>query len=722
MRGTSFRSWFIIIALLLLLMPIQVYGQSDQVKIGVLASRGADDALKTWQPTAEYLTKEIPQDSFVIVPLDIDEIAPAVERKDVDFVITNPSNYVELEASYGATRIATMKSIYGGHYYKVFGSVIFRRLDRDDIKDLNDLKGKSFMAVQETIFSWQMAWNEIKDKGIEPHRDFKKLEFSGLPQDLVVYAVRDGKADAGTVRTGILESMASEGKINLSDFIILNPQHDDFPLLHSTGLYPEWALTKAKYTSDELAEKVVAALLTMPLDGAAVKAANAAWTVPLDYQPVHKLMIDLRIGPYKDFGKITAIDVIIMYWYWIIIAFAMVLFVRSIEADRANKNLRQDLTERKKAEESLKESEEKYRKLIETANDAIFIADAETGVILEANKKAGELLGMPIEKIIGMHQSQLHPKEEADHYRKIFLEKFQNGKEISEDIFIIHKDGHKIPVEISSSITELKGKRIAQGIFRDITERKYVDKLRFENERLVYANKAKNDFLSNMSHELRTPLNAVIGFSELLKMNTIGNLNEKQEGYVDNIRYGGKHLLNIISDILDLSKLDAGKMELVIENISVPETLNQTIVMVKETAKKNTVTLKKELAPELEFIEADKQRLIQIIFNLMSNAIKFNKKGGTVTVTTQREGDMAKFSVSDTGIGIKEEDKCKLFTNFEQLDSGISKKYGGTGLGLAITKKLVELHGGNIWIDSEFGAGSTFNFTLPIKAKKEGNK
>lgn len=225
-----------------------------------------------------------------------------------------------------------------------------------------------------------------------------------------------------------------------------------------------------------------------------------------------------------------------------------------------------------------------------------------------------------------------------------------------------------------------------------------------------------------MSHELRTPLNAVIGFSELLKMKKFGNLTEKQEAYVDNIRYGGKHLLNLISDILDLSKLDAGKMELVIENISVLETLNQAIVMVEGMANKNDVSVKKELDSELASIEADRQRLIQILFNLLSNAVKFNRKeGGIVTVTTEREGDMAKFSVSDTGIGIKEEDTNKLFKDFEQLDSGISRKYGGTGLGLAITKKLVELQGGKIWVDSEFGAGSTFTFLLPIKANEVKN-
>jgi signal transduction histidine kinase len=281
------------------------------------------------------------------------------------------------------------------------------------------------------------------------------------------------------------------------------------------------------------------------------------------------------------------------------------------------------------------------------------------------------------------------------------------------------KDGTIFPVEVNVNLLKYGTKSHVIAIARDITDRKRSEEISIENERLVYASKAKNEFLSKMSHELRTPLNAVIGFSELLKMKSLGNLTEKQESYVDNIRYGGKHLLNIITDILDLSKIDAGKMELVIENISVPETINQTLVMVEETAKKNNVRLIKELSPELEFIEVDMQRFIQILFNLLSNAIKFNRKmGGTVTVITKIEGYMAKFSVSDTGIGIKEEDKNRLFKDFEQLDSGITRKYVGAGLGLAITKKLVELHGGKIWVDSEFGVGSTFTFLLPIMTNK----
>lgn len=178
------------------------------------------------------------------------------------------------------------------------------------------------MAVEKEAFGgWQMSLREFNDYGIDPSRELAGIEFTGFPQDLVVYVIRDGKADAGTVRTGILESMAAEGKINLTDFRILNPQkYDTFPQLLSTRLYPEWAFAKAKNTPEELAEEVVVALLKMPSDSEVARAAKIeGWTVPLNYQPVRELMMDLRIGPYKDYGKLTFEDALSRYWYVIVL-------------------------------------------------------------------------------------------------------------------------------------------------------------------------------------------------------------------------------------------------------------------------------------------------------------------------------------------------------------------------------------------------------------------
>ncbi|MCZ7383067.1 MAG: PAS domain S-box protein [Candidatus Methanoperedens sp.] len=257
------------------------------------------------------------------------------------------------------------------------------------------------------------------------------------------------------------------------------------------------------------------------------------------------------------------------------------------------------------------------------------------------------------------------------------------------------------------------------GIVWDITERKKAEEIRLENERLEYANQAKSEFLASMSHDLRTPLNAIIGFSELLKQKTPGELNEKQEHFVDNVLSSSKHLLALIGDILDISKIEAGKIEIAIEEISVPSVTDEVLVLIKEKAARHKVILEKEFDPRLEVIEADKTKFKQILFNLLDNAVKFSKEeGGTVTITTKKTDDMAEISVSDTGVGIKEEDMGKLFTKFQQLETG--RKVGGTGLGLAISKQLVELHGGKIRVESKFGEGSTFTFLLPLKSKKQG--
>jgi signal transduction histidine kinase len=218
---------------------------------------------------------------------------------------------------------------------------------------------------------------------------------------------------------------------------------------------------------------------------------------------------------------------------------------------------------------------------------------------------------------------------------------------------------------------------------------------------------------------LRTPLTSVIGYSIILEGKTGGELNEKQRFFVNNILKSSKHLLDLINNFLELAKTEAGKQEMVFQEISVPDVINEIIGLIKENAIDNNIILRKEFDPEIQSMRADRRALKQMLFNLLSNAIKFSKKeGGIITVSTKRENDWVKISVADTGIGIKEEDLPRLFRKFEQLDSGIARKYEGTGLGLAITKQLVDMHGGKIWVESKYGEGSNFIFLLPIGGKK----
>ncbi len=288
-----------------------------EVRIAVLAHRGEAAALKNWQPTADYLSQAIPTRRFVIVPLKNATLGPVVAAQEVDFVLTNPGSYVTLEARHGVTRMLTLRALRQGRVLTEFGAVIFTRADRDDIRTLADLKGKSFMGVgKDTFGGFLMARHALEAAGVKPFKHFARLEFSGLPQDTIVYAVRDGRVDAGTVRTDLLEGMAAEGKIDLAAFKAIGARvHPDFPFLASTRLYPEWAFARLKHVPDALAQQVAVALLSLPADSAAARASQSAgWTVPLDYTPVHALFRELRAGPYQNHGEVRLVDVVRQYW------------------------------------------------------------------------------------------------------------------------------------------------------------------------------------------------------------------------------------------------------------------------------------------------------------------------------------------------------------------------------------------------------------------------
>ena len=290
-----------------------------------------------------------------------------------------------------------------------------------------------------------------------------------------------------------------------------------------------------------------------------------------------------------------------------------------------------------------------------------------------------------------------------------------------------------------------------------IENAKLVKTLEDTNLTLEKASRHKSEFLAKMSHELRTPLNAIIGFSEVLRDRLFGGLNERQVKYIENIHASGKHLLYLINDILDLSTIEAGKMELHPEDFSIPHALEGALTMIRPEAKKKALSLELEVGQGINTINADPGKFKQIMYNLLSNAVKFTPSGGQVRVTAQlvrspmskvrsqkdvaselvsdedvadelrryirepstvnreRHGDFVEIAVLDTGIGIAEEDQERIFKGFEQVDTSLSRQQQGTGLGLALTKAFVEMHGGKIWVESEPGKGSKFTFTLPLK-------
>jgi signal transduction histidine kinase len=242
-------------------------------------------------------------------------------------------------------------------------------------------------------------------------------------------------------------------------------------------------------------------------------------------------------------------------------------------------------------------------------------------------------------------------------------------------------------------------------LFREIEEK---------SEQIEAANRHKSEFLANMSHELRTPLNAIIGFSEVLSERMFGELNEKQAEYTDDILSSGRHLLSLINEILDLSKVEAGRMELELSKFDLPLTIDNARTFVRERATKHGINLDVTVDERLGEFVGDERKIKQILLNLLSNAVKFTSEGGRIGINARRTNGAVEISVSDTGIGIALEDQTRIFEEFRQVGGDYAHKKEGTGLGLTLAKKFVELHGGRISVESEVGKGSTFTFTLPM--------
>jgi PAS domain S-box-containing protein len=383
----------------------------------------------------------------------------------------------------------------------------------------------------------------------------------------------------------------------------------------------------------------------------------------------------------------------------------------------------QDITQRKQSEQALRASEEKYRSLVDNIPDVVWTANSKCDLIyISAN--ADKVLGYPTEDLIGgqLWLNRIHPEDSA-RVEQAYQQLFSAGEQFDVEYRSCRKDGEWIWLHNRALATRPReGVMCADGIFKDITQRRQSEVIiQQTKDAAEAANRAKSQFLANMSHELRTPLNAIIGFSEMLADETFGDLNDRQLKYSNNILNSGRHLLQLINDILDLAKVEAGRVELMRNTFGVAKALSEVQMIVKTLANKKHIHLESDVAADLPSLFADEAKFKQIMYNLLSNAIKFTPDGGNVFVTASIQngssGDsFLQITVADTGIGIQLNDQERVFKEFEQVDSSYGRQQQGTGLGLALTKRLVEMHGGKIWVESEGieGKGSTFTFLIPI--------
>jgi two-component system sensor histidine kinase TtrS len=710
--------WLLALVLWLIAAPA---GAIQEIRIGVLSHRGSELTLEHWQPTADYLTAVLEGYHFTILPLSFSRISEFVEMEFVDFILVNPGIYVDLEVRYGIARLATLNNRVGGLSLNHFSSVIFTRHDREDIQSLGELRGKSFLAVDETsLGGFQMARDELLRQGVDPYQDFWTLGFAG-DHDSVVLAVERGDADAGTVRTDILERMAAEGLINLAEFKVLNPQPTDrFPLVHSTGLYPEWPFSRLSHTPNDLAQRVALALLNMPPDHpAALIGEHAGWTVPLDYQPVHDLFRRLKLPPYDQ--GFTFIDVLQRYSLGAAATLALLLLFAALSY-RIH-GLHRQL---KSAKSRL---EAQHLLILNSVADGIYGVDR-NGISTFVNRAMTEMTGWSAKEMVGRNQHNLLHSRRADGSpfpasECPVLITCQDGKarHIPEDHFW-RKDGSNFPVEYACSpLRDARGEIAGSVVvFRDISERKrHEEQSRRQQRELIHWGRLDTlgAMAAGIAHEINQPLTAITARAQAcirlldnaVEADPSGRLSDALATIALQAQRGG--------EIIRQLRQFVNREEPVRSWVDINDLIRQTVVLIRPEAERLGIQFVTRLAPDLPRVWVQDIQIQQVILNLASNGLEAMADSTnpdpvlTIITGSGRPGEI-EVQVSDTGPGIREGLRTEVFRQF------VTTKPQGMGLGLAISKGIVDAHGGVLDLVVTGWGGSLFRFSLPAPGPMKG--
>lgn len=711
--SSNLKRLLFIVAAALFINPYQSVQADQSVKIGVLSHRGNDVALQAWEPMSQYLSESIDGYHFVIVPLKFAQIESAVTAKRVDFLITNPAIYVDMEVRHRISRIATLNNTLAGHTYNQFGGVLFTLAIRNDINNIKDFKNKTLAAVDETsLGGFLMAWREMNKQGINPYQDLKNLRFEGI-HDKVVQAVINGEADIGTVRTGILENMAQSGEIILSDFKIINPyQHDGFFSLHSTRLYPEWPFSKLQHTPNKLARLVVIALLNMSENAKNKDPQYTGWTIPLEYQPVHDVLKELHLSPYNKPKQFTLEEALEKYWYWMltVLIFILILAFFSSWILRLNRQL-------KKSKIRL---ENQYSLILDSVGDGIYGVDLE-GNSTFVNKAMETITGWTAEAIVGKNQHEIlhHTKKDGSQHKakdcpvyKTFQD--QQPRFVTDDVFW-KKDGNSFPVEYTTTpIIDESSKTIGSVVvFRDISERiKAEAELREHQTKLAHVARLSNmgEMASGMAHELNQPLTAILSNSQAC-IRLLESKPTNSELLIDTLEIIGaqsKRASAIIAQLRQFVKKDSNERSLV----DINQLINDVVTLTKQDIDNSDIKLELSLMDTIPRIPAQAIQIDQVILNLVLNAmdslIQVKPSKRRLIISSRLQDNNIVIGVADSGIGISPQVIDKLFSPY------ITTKQQGMGLGLSISEGIIQAHNGSIKAHNRETGGAEFYCYFPI--------
>ena len=698
-------------------MTVLASNNDELIRIGVLSHRGDDVTRQTWSPTAQYLSDTVDSYRFEIIPLDFDEIDSAVSNASVDFLLVNSGIYVNMEVRYRISRIVTLNNRIGDIPLNVFAGVIFARKVRNDIQDIRSLRGKKFMAVDETsLGGFQMAWRLMQKEGFDPYKDFSSISFAGT-HDAVVIAVKNGFVDVGTVRSGILEKMAANGDIRLDEFKIISPViYDGFPYIHSTSLYPEWPFSKLKHTSNSLAQKVAVALLQMNNIHTTEIARYAGWTVPLDYQQVHELFKKLNLPPYAQSGRFTLLDAIKRYWKFvtIILVFLLMMTIMSTWIVRLNSQL-------KKSKRSL---EYQHDLILNSVCDGIYGVDTEGNCVF-MNLSMKQNTGWDISDFQNANQhdllhhthadGSLHKSEECPVYLS-FIDK--QTRFVDDDIFW-KKDGSSFPVEYSSTpMFDHKGDTIGSVVvYRDISERKLADEENRRHQKEIVHMARLNtmgEMASGIAHELNQPLTAIAtnSFACIQMLESGGIAKDKLVDVLETIGLQAEHSGEIIKQLRQFVRKEQPERSI----IDINDLIVEVLLFIEPEARKSNVKIIRKMDENLYKVLAQPIQIEQVLLNLLKNSIEalqvMDKENRRLTIKTEVAGGNAVVvTIEDNGPGIDNKIKEGLFVPF------VTSKNDGLGLGLSISQGIIESHHGKLYLHSDDGGGTVFRFTLPVASE-----
>jgi PAS domain S-box-containing protein len=388
-----------------------------------------------------------------------------------------------------------------------------------------------------------------------------------------------------------------------------------------------------------------------------------------------------------------------------------------------------DITERKKTENELKNNEEKLRRIIDSSPDGIMLTDLQ-GNIIECNQLSLEMYGTSVKKeLTDKNSFDLIAPEHRERAMENLKKTLKSGIVKNLEYALLKKDGSKYPAELSVSVVNDQNgnPKYFLAIVRDISERKRAEEAFYEyrreieqqNIQLKKADQLKTDFLNVTSHELRTPMSAIKGYVQIILKQALGQISDEQKKALDVVLRNTDRLDALIQDILDISRLESGTMKFIVEHIEIRKMLDEIVETMQPYANQKEIKINTQMEDDLPELTADKERIKQVIINIVHNAVKFSSTDSIINIRTRKEQDNILFEIQDFGKGIPQDQQEKVFEMFYQVDSGADRKFGGVGLGLAISRGIVVSNGGKIWVESIVGEGSTFKFTLPLTPVKD---